>query len=164
MRQVRSHDREVPAPRSRWDEIVPGLWMGGHVWADGSGGLRPVVPDREFGLVVSLYTYPGHGPAPEVEHRVSVIPDGPLAAPQLDEVVRVAALTVRAVREGRPTLVRCFAGYNRSGLVTALALCGLGGLDASEAITLIRRRRSPWALHNETFVGYLLAGLPPVRA
>ncbi|MFV2121828.1 hypothetical protein ACE14D_26715, partial [Streptomyces sp. Act-28] len=60
---------------------------------------------------------------------------------------------------GRPTLVRCFAGYNRSGLVVAHALHVLTGGPASEVIALIRRRRSPWALHNRLFVRYLHAGL-----
>jgi hypothetical protein len=33
----------------------------------------------------------------------------------------------------------------------------------SEAIALVRRRRSPWALHNELFVQYLESGLPTAR-
>ncbi|OII65428.1 protein phosphatase [Streptomyces sp. CC53] len=159
MRTAGRPDREVPAPQSAWDEVLPGLWMGGHVWADGFGHLRPAVVDREFGLVVSLHTQPGHGPPPDVRHEVREIPDGPLSPAEIDAVHDAAALTAAAVRAGRRTLVRCFAGYNRSGLVTARAVCELTGVSAPRAVELVRRRRSPWALHNDRFVGYLETGL-----
>ncbi|WP_149184595.1 protein phosphatase [Streptomyces sp. TRM49041] len=159
MRDTRRSDPGVPAPRSPWDEIVPGLSMGGHICADGAGDLRRAVVADQFALVVSLYTAPGHGPGVGVEHRVTEIPDGPLLAADLDAVRRAAALTADAVRGGRTTLVRCFAGYNRSGLVTAQALRALTRLDLPGIIALIRHRRSPWALHNKTFVDYLEAGL-----
>lgn len=149
---------DVPEPGTPWSEIIPGLWMGGHFWDDGSGIPRPAVAESEFALVVSLFTRSGHGPGPDVEHLVHEIPDNPLTFEQLGSVREAAARTAAAVRDGRPTLVRCFAGYNRSGLVTAQALMDLG-LDAEEAIALIRRRRSPWALHNEVFVQYLETGL-----
>jgi protein-tyrosine phosphatase len=54
--------------------------------------------------------------------------------------------------------VRCQYGYNRSGLVIAQTLMELG-MDAVSAIDLIRRRRSPWALHNLIFEQYLRTGL-----
>ncbi|WP_418959757.1 protein-tyrosine phosphatase family protein [Streptomyces tritici] len=93
-----------------------------------------------------------------MDHLVLEIPDNPLTFEQLGSVRDAAARTAAAVRDGRPVLVRCFAGYNRAGLVTAQALVDLG-LDAEEAVALIRRRRSPWALHNEVFVQYLETGL-----
>ena len=57
-------------------------------------------------------------------------------------------------KSGKKFLVRCQAGWNRSGLVTALALMK-DGQKAKDAIDLIRARRSPHALCNEDFVGYL---------
>ncbi|MFD7731836.1 hypothetical protein ACFV6F_15790 [Kitasatospora phosalacinea] len=33
----------APDPGAPWDEIAPGLWMGGHHWTDAAGQLRPVV-------------------------------------------------------------------------------------------------------------------------
>lgn len=158
MRRTRQRDREAPGPRAPWDEVVPGLWMGGHYWTDPAGELRPVVVGAEFDLVVSLFTRAGHGPAPGVEHLVAEIPDGPLGPDQIDAVARLARTAVRAVRDGRTVLVRCHSGYNRSGLVVAQALVETG-LEAAEAIGVVRRRRSPWALNNETFRDYLTAGL-----
>jgi len=51
-------------------------------------------------------------------------------------------------------LVRCAAGWNRSGLVTALVLMK-NGYKPEEAINLIRDRKSPHALCNADFVRYL---------
>lgn len=90
------------------------------------------------------------------------IPDGPLDGTQLAGVIRLARAADDALEDGRRVLVRCYHGYNRSGLVVAHALV-LAGYGADEAIRLIRSRRSPWALHNELFEEYLRAGLPTAR-
>lgn len=158
MKRTRQRDRDAPGPQSPWDEIVPGLWMGGHYWTDPAGELQPVVVGSEFNLVVSLFTLPGHGPSPEIEHLVAEIPDGPLTAAQIDAVRQLARDTAQAVRSRRTTFVRCHSGYNRSGLVVAQALVELGH-DAKAAIDLVRQNRSPSALNNETFRDYLSTGL-----
>jgi protein-tyrosine phosphatase len=158
VRTRRKQEGEVPDPRTRWDEISGGLWMGGHVWIDGAERKRPVVVNHEFDLVVSLFTQEGHGPPPGVEHRILAIPDEPLTARDIDRVRELAVLAAEAVRDRRAVLVRCHAGYNRSGLVIAQTLIEMG-LDAQDAIDRVRRRRSPWALHNEIFEQYLLTGL-----
>jgi len=51
-------------------------------------------------------------------------------------------------------LVRCQMGWNRSGIITALALIK-DGYKPKDAIDLIRARRSPHALCNADFVRYL---------
>ncbi|MFD8702647.1 protein phosphatase [Kitasatospora sp. NPDC059648] len=156
--RTRQKDRETPGPSEPWNEIVPGLWMGGHHHTPPGGELEPVVVGRQFDLVVSLFTLPGHGPAPGVEHVVREVPDRPLSPDQLLAVQEAARLTAAAVRRGRRTLVRCHSGYNRSGLVVAQALVGLGH-DTDGAVRLVRERRSPWALNNPVFVDYLNTGL-----
>jgi hypothetical protein len=156
--RTRQKDRDVPAPGSPWNEIRPGLWMGGHYWTDSSGELQAAVVGSEFDLVISLFTRPGHGPAASVEHRVAEMPDAALTAFQIDQVRQLAVIAATAVRTGSKILVRCHAGYNRSGLVVAQTLIELGD-DARNAVQLIRQQRSPWALHNELFVQYLEAGL-----
>ncbi|MEW2509470.1 protein phosphatase [Streptomyces sp. NPDC046870] len=160
--RTRGEQRGVPAPDSPWSEIVPGLWMGGHEFRGGSGRLEFAVVRDEFDVVQSLLRLPGYGPDPGVEHHVWPIPDGPLDGTQLAGVIRLAQAANEALDAGRRVLVRCYHGYNRSGLVIAHALVQRGD-SADRAIQQIRARRSAWALHNELFVEYLRAGLPTVR-
>ncbi|GAB2726151.1 protein-tyrosine phosphatase family protein [Streptomyces bullii] len=160
--RTRGKQPDVPAPDSPWSEIVPGLWMGGHQFQGETGRLELAVVRDEFDLVQTLLRLPGHGPGPGVEHHVWPIPDGPLDGTQLAGVIRLAEAACEALEEGRRVLVRCYHGYNRSGLVVAHALMRQGG-SADAAIRLIRARRSPWALHNALFVEYLRAGLATAR-
>ncbi|MEU0050741.1 dual specificity protein phosphatase family protein [Streptomyces sp. NPDC006184] len=161
---MRTHGKQpdVPAPESPWNEILPGLWMGGHEFRGRSGRLESAVVRDEFDVVQTLLRLPGYGPAPGVEHHVWPIPDGPLDGTQLAGVMRLARAVDEALDAGRRVLVRCCHGYNRSGLVIGHALVRRGE-RADEAIRLIRARRSAWALHNELFVAYLRAGLATVR-
>ncbi|MFI1732986.1 protein phosphatase [Streptomyces acidicola] len=153
---------DVPAPDRPWSEIVPGLWMGGHEFAGRSGEREFAVVHDEFDLVLTLLRLPGHGPDDGVEHHVWPIPDGPLDGTQLAGVMRLAQTASEALQEGRSVLVRCYHGYNRSGLVVAQSLIR-EGRSPDDAIRLIRSRRSPWALHNELFVDYLRTGLATAR-
>ncbi|QDY81391.1 dual specificity protein phosphatase family protein [Streptomyces qinzhouensis] len=152
----------MPGPQAPWDEIVPGLWMGGHYWTDPAGELQPVVVGGEFDLVVSLFTRSGHGPQPGTEHLVAEIPDAPLSADQIGAVQQLAHATAHAVQNERTALVRCHSGYNRSGLVVAQALIHLGW-EAATVIQLVQERRSPWALNNAAFRSYLTSGLDVAR-
>jgi protein-tyrosine phosphatase len=136
--------------------------MGGHQFRGRAGQLEFAVVRDEFDLVKSQLRLPGHGPEPGVEHHVWPIPDGPLDGTQLAGVIRLADAVTEALDADRRVLVRCYHGYNRSGLVVAQALVRRGH-SADRAIRLIRSRRSPWALHNELFVDYLRAGLPVAR-
>ncbi|MGC5040727.1 protein-tyrosine phosphatase family protein [Streptomyces sp. DT190] len=153
---------DVPAPRSPWNEVVPGLWMGGHEYTGPLGHTEYAVVREEFELVQTLLRLPGHGPDPGVPHQVWPIPDGPLDGTQLAGVIRLAEAACEALEEGRSVLVRCFHGYNRSGLVVAHVLMRRGS-SAEAAIRLIRDRRSPFALHNDLFVAYLRSGLATAR-
>jgi protein-tyrosine phosphatase len=55
---------------------------------------------------------------------------------------------------GKRVLIRCQAGWNRSGLIAALVVM-LNGETAEDAITLLRENRSPYALCNPDFVDWL---------
>lgn len=158
MSKTRQRDHGVPEPATPWDEITPGLWMGGHFWTDPDGALRPAVVTDEFDLVVSLFTRSGHGPGVRAAHVVAELPDAPLTTGQLHTVQQLARTVSRALDSGLATLVRCHSGYNRSGLVVAQCLVGRG-LPPDRAVALVRSRRSPHALHNETFTAYLADGL-----
>ncbi|MFE2882185.1 protein-tyrosine phosphatase family protein [Streptomyces graminifolii] len=160
--RTRRKQPDVPAPDTPWSEITPGLWMGGHEFRGRSGQPEFAVVRDEFDLVQTLLRLPGHGPDTGVEHHVWPIPDGPLDGTQLAGVMRLAVAACDALDAGRKVLVRCYHGYNRSGLVVAHALVRRGH-SPEEAIRLIRARRSPWALHNELFVEYLRTGLSTAR-
>ncbi|MFI1176822.1 protein phosphatase [Streptomyces melanogenes] len=156
--KTRQKGEGAPEPSTPWSEIAPRLWMGGHQWVDALGQRHAAVVGTEFDLVISLFTRPGHGPGPGVEHLVAELPDGPLTAEQIQTVQQLARTAAHAVQHERTVLVRCNAGYNRSGLVVAQTLIELGR-PAMTAIQLIRARRSSWALNNQTFQEYLSTGL-----
>jgi protein-tyrosine phosphatase len=58
-------------------------------------------------------------------------------------------------KAGKKVLIRCQAGINRSGLVTALVLIR-DGHSPEDAIKLIRDNRCEAALSNSRFEEYLL--------
>jgi protein-tyrosine phosphatase len=150
----------VPYATEPWNEITPGLWQGGHDYRRNDGAIVTAVPRFEFNLVVTLYrarccrTTPGCGPDPGVEHIVCEVPDGPLLDLDRVELGETADRAAELVTAGKRVLVRCQAGYNRSGLVVALTLIRLG-YTADAAVALIRERRSPHALFNEHFQRYI---------
>lgn len=69
---------------------------------------------------------------------------------ELARAIAAAALVATAVQAGRRVLVTCRAGWNRSGLVTGLAL-GRMGLSGDTIVNLIRQARGEDALCNPTF-------------
>ena len=81
-------------------------------------------------------------------------PDSALDENNLTEIHAIADWVYDEWKSGKKVLVRCQAGWNRSGLVTSLALMK-DGHKAKDAIDLIRARRSPHALCNADFVRYL---------
>lgn len=140
----------MPLCDDPWNEVVPGLWQGGH----DVRSQRPCVVGDEFDLVISLVARQGYGPADHVEHHVVRMADAAVddrLAAELDDLGRRAAA---AVQEGRRVLVRCSGGLNRSALVSAYTLIHLGH-DVDAAIALIRAARGPWALTNPMFVAHL---------
>ncbi|GAA2620871.1 hypothetical protein SMC26_17065 [Actinomadura fulvescens] len=159
---MRIKGKGTPEAEAPWHEIVPGLWMGGHVYRDATGASVPAVVTAEFDLVLSLYRRDGHGPDAAVEHHCVEVPDGPLVPEQIAAVCELADTAAAAVRDRRRVLVRCHSGYNRSGLVVVQALVTLG-YSTEDAIFLVRYRRSKWALNNPLFVEYLTSGLDVAR-
>lgn len=127
-------------------EIVPNLWMGGCIQ-----GLT--LPD-EIKYVVSLYDREAYKLNPGVERKEIVMYDAGFM-PDVKQLHQIAD-EVNVLRGAGPTLVHCQAGLNRSGLVTALALIK-DGRTPREAIDLLREKRSPLVLCNETFENWLLS-------
>jgi len=142
----------IPLCTDPWNEVVPGLFQGGHDVR--SQSRTACVVDEEFDLVVSMTTREGYGPGEGVEHHVARMADAGVDAGIAVRVDELAGLVADAVGADRRVLVRCSGGLNRSGLVVASALVRLGH-PPDEAIALVRRARGPWALTNPGFVTYL---------
>lgn len=105
--------------------------------------------------VISLYTGQQYRPH---DHQDSwlIVPNMMDAA---DEKIDDAFIWTLAAHVDRccalaPTLVHCQAGLNRSNLVAAAALI-LHGHTPDAAISLLREKRSPAVLCNETFEAWL---------
>lgn len=120
--------------------IKGNLWMGGC-----KDGVR--LPD-EFVYVFSLYPWEKYQ-LPEGCKRREVTMYDAGSMPDIEQLHEIANEVNACVARGR-TLVHCQAGLNRSGLVTALSLV-LNGMEPNEAISLLRDKRCPVVLCNETF-------------
>lgn len=137
-----------PAPT----EILPGLWQGGTSESSLLG--QPTKPGhyrgrRPFDLIVTLYA--DAQPAPwGVEEIRYGFPDAELDPHDLDRVREIAAYAAERWKAGDRVLVRCQAGVNRSGLVTALILL-LDGWQPDEIVEHLRARRSSRVLSNDDF-------------
>lgn len=150
------HERPI------WNEILPGLYQGGTYDTDTLGeveaGRDMVITPDQFDTVVTLYQWanPVDWFVRELryafyDHDIEHFP-----LEQLFDLVKIAHADWK---RGKRVLVRCQAGINRSGLVTALILIR-EGYSAAEAITMQRAARSNWVLANRRFVDFLM-GLDP---
>lgn len=147
------------SPKNLYDEILPGLFQGGtpdEDWrADAfESGVPQDAPAVHFDAVVTLFAWAQ--PCDwEVEELRYGFPDADPRHADMSRVVRAAQWAHERWRAGDTVLIRCQAGLNRSGLVTAMVLI-LDGASPEQAITRIRARRSPVALCNDHFVDWLL--------
>lgn len=124
--------------------IADNLWQGG--CADGFALPNDIVH------VVSLYPWEQYKARHELRSVLSVVMYD--SEDQGFAQVEAIASWVNACRDDGPTLVHCQAGLNRSSLVAGRALM-LAGLDADEAIWLLRHKRSTACLCNPAFERYL---------
>lgn len=137
-----------------WDEIRPGLWLGGT--PDDEWVSQPLSTDgwvvrdeRPFDSVVTLFAHAqpfGWG----VEELRYGFADGRVELVDMPAVIRCAEWAHGQWKAGQRVLVRCQAGLNRSGLVMAMVLI-LDGWEPGEAVALMRDRRSQFVLCNEEF-------------
>lgn len=127
-------------------EIAPNLWQG--------GCAQGLVLPRFISHMLSLYWVENY----TIEHRlrthrtVKMYDSMDQATDQVDRWAR----WVNARRKTGQVLVHCQAGLNRSSLVVARALM-YEGMPAADAIALLREKRSPACLCNESFERYLLS-------
>lgn len=140
-----------------WSEIVTNLFIGGHdynVGFDGVQDIRPVYPRDHFDVVISMY-YRSIAYEPTAgQHIQCLFADSELSSQMRDQAVDASFSIASSLEQGRKVLVRCQAGLNRSSLVAGLALVSMG-FAGSDVVQMIRARRSPWALCNETYAEFL---------
>ena len=131
-----------------FSHIVRNIWSGGCPVAE--------VPS-DFRFVVCLYpweTYKRHPHQTYLEARLydsEQMPDVPL--------LYAVADYINAVEPLGKTLVHCQAGLNRSALVVCLSLIR-SGMNAGEAIALLRKQRCDAVLCNLAFETWLLKEKP----
>ena len=156
-------DQSPYLPENTWDEIKPGLWLGGtHDEHDmrlvGNRNELPAIGPEEFDTVITMYAWAQPADWFVKEIRFGIY-DGDMSdfeTSALHDIVKIAHNDWRA---GKKVLIRCQAGINRSGLVMALVLIR-DGMSAAKAIQLMRDKRARSVLRNDTFEKWLMAIKP----
>jgi hypothetical protein len=139
-----------------YSEVAPNLFMGGtddNATIDQAQALRHFEGGNEFDCVVTLYAWA----APAnwgVEERRFGFPDANIIEEYIPTIVELAQWAHAKWAAGKKVNIRCQAGLNRSGLVTALTLM-LSGMSAEDAIKTLREKRSDYALCNGEYEHWL---------
>ena len=139
-----------------YSEVAPNLFMGGtddNATIDRAQPLRHFEGGNEFDCVVTLYAWA----APAnwgVEERRFGFPDANIIEEYIPTILELAHWAHAKWSAGKKVNIRCQAGLNRSGLVTALTLM-LSGMSAEEAINTLRAKRSSYALCNGEYEHWL---------
>lgn len=146
----------VPYCDRPWDEITPGLWLGGIHCQFGAKDAPDgnAFPKNRFGTVVSLLNAPGYEPGINTDHFTFRIADADLDPEHHTHLDDLASLVETRVQSGQQVLVRCQAGINRSALLVGLVLLR-NGWTLDDYLTHVRAVRSPYVLFNRSFVAYL---------
>ena len=133
-------------PHDPWNEVIPGLWIG--------GSLRDVPTLRDFDHVITLWRRAS--PASYgVDERVCAFPDTDV--PPIEMLDRLAAsIEHHRLNLGERVLVRCQLGLNRSALVIAHTMTTKYDISPAEAISYLRIVRSPYVLCNPNFESWLM--------
>lgn len=112
--------------------------------------------DPRFKRIVNLYPWEPYQTEPDVITLSAFIFDGP-AIPVNAEVIADQVNYWRFI-QSKDVFVHCQMGWNRSGLVCALALIRSGEATPEQAIAKVRSARGPGALSNPHFVEFLTNG------
>jgi len=140
-----------------YSEVAPNLFMGGtddNATIDHPQELQYFEGGNTFDCVVTLYAWA----APAnwgVEERRFGFPDANIIEEYIPTILELAQWAHSKWAAGKKVNIRCQAGLNRSGLVTALTLM-ISGLSADEAIDTLREKRSTYALCNGEYEHWLL--------
>lgn len=147
-------------PAELHSEILPGHSQGGTPHEDWMGPASRAVRPRDaelesrFDAVVTLFAWaqPCDWGVEELRYGFA---DADLVGADVERVIEAARWAHRRWKSGGTVLIRCQAGLNRSGLVTAPVLM-LDGYSGPEAIAAVRAGRATIALFNDRFVDWLV--------
>jgi hypothetical protein len=120
--------------------------------------LPELIEPYLFDAVVTLYSWAqpmGWG----VEEMRYGFADASADHFDTERLLRVSKWAFDRWNAGERVLIRCQAGLNRSGLVTALTMMH-AGYEPADAIRQIRQQRSQMALFNHHFVAWLIDQAP----
>lgn len=145
-------------PTSLYSEIAPNLFMGGTADEDvihQAVAYNKARTDLPFDAIITMYAWANPADWRVQEFRYGIY-DSAIADIDLDRLKQVVEFGYNRWLSGDRVLVRCQAGLNRSGLVTALIMMSTG-LDAETAIEQIRKNRAEIALFNNNYVEWLMS-------
>ena len=143
-------------PSKLFTEISPNLFMGGTEDSDVIHYPqlnKAARVDLPFDSIITMYAWARPADWRVQEFRYG-IPDARIEDIELRRLKQAVEFGYNQWLSGDRVLVRCQAGLNRSGLVTALILMSTG-LDAESAIELIRTNRGEHALCNSEYEDWL---------
>jgi len=143
-------------PSKLFTEISPNLFMGGTEDSDVIHYPqlnKAARVDLPFDSIITMYAWARPADWRVQEFRYG-IPDARIKDIDLRRLKQAVEFGYNQWLSGDRVLVRCQAGLNRSGLVTALILMSTG-LDAETAIDLIRTNRGEHALCNSEYEAWL---------
>ena len=136
--------------------IAPNLFQGG---TDDLDVIHlPVTNNRKrtdlpFDAIITMYAWARPADWNVQEFRYGV-PDASITDIDLRRLKQAVEFGYDRWKSGDRVLIRCQAGLNRSGLVTALIMIK-DGLSPERAIALIRKGRGEDALFNNNFCNWL---------
>lgn len=145
-------------PTSLYSEIAPNLFMGGTADEDvihQAVAYNKARTDLPFDAIITMYAWANPADWRVQEFRYGIY-DSAIADIDLDRLKQAVQFGYNRWLSGDRVLVRCQAGLNRSGLVTALIMMSTG-LDAETAIEQIRKNRADIALFNNNYVEWLMS-------
>jgi hypothetical protein len=145
-------------PTSLYSEIAPNLFMGGTADEDvihQAVAYNKARTDLPFDAIITMYAWANPADWRVQEFRYGIY-DSAIADIDLDRLKQAVEFGYNRWLSGDRVLVRCQAGLNRSGLVTALIMMSTG-LDAETAIEQIRKNRADIALFNNKYVEWLMS-------
>ena len=145
-------------PTSLYSEIAPNLFMGGTADEDvihQAVAYNKARTELPFDAIITMYAWANPADWKIQEFRYGIY-DSDISQIDLDRLKQAVEFGYNRWLSGDRVLVRCQAGLNRSGLVTALIMMSTG-LDAETAIEQIRKNRAEIALFNTHYVEWLMS-------